>query len=294
MGTVAPLHERNMWDTLVLPGFDISAKRCTMDDERTSSGSGRHPSRRRRKPAATRQQDVKRSEAAAPRGPSRERPARRRIHWARHAVEFFVIVAGIMVSFLLNEWRQEVKDRRTEQALLRDLLTDLRQDSLTLTKEIEEIEQVTRYAQRLIDHAEVVIPRDSIGRMLALSLSYSRMPLQRVTYQAMRSTGHTSLMRDRELLYDVLKLYEQDYFMIDEICDIDKRFVVDRMFPFVDTRVDIMDPDLDALKAMFSTVQWRNLIQSSRYFKQYLIQMMRSERDTVDGLMRRIEEQLTP
>lgn len=205
-----------------------------------------------------------------------------------------MIVTGIMVSFLLNEWRQEVKDRGTEQALLRDLLTDLRQDSVTLANEITEIDQVMRYSQRLIEHAEVALPPDSVGRMLASCLSYSRIPLQRVTYQAMRSTGSTGLLRDRELLHDVLKLYEQDYFMIDEICDIDKRFVVDRMFPYVDARVDILDPDMDVLRSMFRDVQWRNLIQSSRYFKQYLIQMMRSELEAVDDLIRRIEGQVTP
>ncbi len=260
-----------------------------MDDERTSSGSGRHPSRRRRKPAATRQESVQRSVTEVPRRPARDRPARRHIHWARHGIEFLVIVAGIMVSFLLNEWRKEMQDRRTEQQLLGDLITDLRQDSLNLAREINEMQWIVGLTERLSRHVDEPIPADSITDVLGPSMSYSRIPFQLVTYHAMRSSGTLSLLQDRDLVRDLMMLYEQDYFKIQEMSDIDKRFSLDRIFPFADARVLLIAPEMEAMDRMARETEWRNLLFSSLFFKGILIDAMQEQLGTIDRLLRRIE-----
>jgi hypothetical protein len=241
-----------------------------MDERKQHEGSHR----RRRQPATTRAPKAQRVEPSAARRP--QRPAARHIHWARHGIEFLVIVAGIMVSFLLNEWRQERQDRREEQRLLGDLLEDLRQDSLHLANEVDMLLMILDFSGRLERHAENRIPTDSIHSILGPSLAYSRIPLRQVTYRTMIGSGGTALVRDPELMRDLLLLYEQDYFMFAELSEIDKRTSMERMLPYVEKRIDIRSPDPKDFETMTADTEWKNHLYMSMYFKSTLVQYMRT------------------
>jgi len=251
-------------------------------------------SRRRRKPSPGRTPSAERADRSGPSPSSKPSPSNRRIHWQRHALEFFVIVAGIMVSFLLNDWRQERQDRRDEQRLLNDLLVDLRQDSLNLANEIAETMGILSRLERLARHAEQPIPQDSIPGILGPTLSYSRIPFQQVTYHAMRATGGMALIRDQDLLRDLLLLYEQQYFMLQELSDLDKRYALERIFPYVDSRIVVFQGDSEALDRMAQETEWKNLLFISNFFKGENLAIMRRQGEMVNGLMRRIEQGITP
>ena len=51
-----------------------------------------------------------------------------RIPWSRLFAEFAVIVLGVTVALLADEWRAGRMDRETERVLLGRLATDLRTD----------------------------------------------------------------------------------------------------------------------------------------------------------------------
>ena len=259
-----------------------------MEHERKDRPDG---PRRRRKPAAVRRTTEERTPPTSTR-PS-QRPTRR-IHWARHGIEFLVIVAGIMVSFLLNEWRQERQDRREEQRLLGDLLEDLRQDSLHLANEVDMLLMILDFSGRLERHAENRIPTDSIHSILGPSLAYSRIPLRQVTYRTMIGSGGTALVRDPELMRDLLLLYEQDYFMFAELSEIDKRTSMERMIPYVEKRIDLRSPDPKDFETMTADTEWKNHLYMSMYFKSTLVQYMRTLGEKVHTIMERVEERIEP
>ena len=238
------------------------------------------PDQRRRTP-------VQRSEQRTVR---RDRP--RRTPWTRYGLELVVIVVGIMISFLLNEWRQGLKESAQERRLLENLHADLRSDSLAIRAEIQAIDASVVAAKRLSMHDSISVPPDSIRTYLWRTLVYSAVPFNQVTYRELLTTGKADLLQDEDLLRQLMELHEQHYFMIREYGLIDKGYVLDRMFPLVERHVLLEDPDPPQFDALMSDIEWRNLIHSSIFFKGKIIDLLRAELDRSDKLLRRIEMQM--
>ncbi len=203
-----------------------------------------------------------------------------------------MIVAGIMVSFLLNEWRQDRQDQQDEQQLLHDLRDDLRQDSLAMSIELHDLEWILARSERLKTHSQYPIPEDSLLQYLGPPLSYFTAPFQEVTYQAMRATRSAALIRDDALLKDIFNLYEQRYFMLREMASIDKHMVLDRMFPVLERQLFLLDANMVEFERLMADLEWRNLMEHGHMHKQRIVQRLKDEIAHGDSLMRRIEAQL--
>ncbi|MBX2980770.1 MAG: hypothetical protein KF905_15900 [Flavobacteriales bacterium] len=216
----------------------------------------------------------------------------RRIQWSKHGIEFLVIVFGIMVSFLLNEWRQERNERIQEQRLLADLRDDLRNDSAAFAQEMRDLELILSSIARLKQHSETPIPADSVLRFLGPPLSYVGISAQDVTYQAMKSTGSVALVRDKDLLRDIFSLYGYRYFMLREAADIDKRMVLDHMLPLVNERFLLRTADGAVMDRLMADTNWQNLIDFSEFHKTRILELLRKEQAHIELLITRIGHQL--
>lgn len=203
-----------------------------------------------------------------------------------------MIVAGIMVSFLLNEWRQERSERAQEQRLLADLRDDLRNDSAAFAHEIRDLELILSSIARLKKHGETPIPADSVLRFLGPPLSYVGVSTQDVTYQAMKSTGSVALVRDKDLLRDIFSLYGHRYFMLREGGDIDKRMVLDHMLPLVNERFLLRAADVAVMDRLMADTHWQNLIDFSEFHKTRILELLRKEQAHIHELIARIGQQL--
>lgn len=261
-----------------------------MEHERKDRPDG---PRRRRKPASVRRMDDVRPREAKERQQPRITPARR-INWGRYGIEFLVIVAGIMVSFLLNEWRQERSDRLEERRLLMDLLDDIRQDSLIMALEVEELGSTLQLGKRLLAHQTNRVHPDSVLAHLLPLMSYTAVPFTQVTYHSMRATRTASLIRDRGLLRDILELHESRYFGLREMFNIDRFQVVERMFPVTERHIRLSEADTERLDQLLADPEWRNLAFHGLLFKKKIATMLTEEIAHGDTLMRRIERQLEP
>ncbi len=212
--------------------------------------------------------------------------------WYRYVLELLVIIVGIMVSFLLNEWRQSIRDRDKEQRLLHDLHADLRQDSIAIQDELADLERIMHSSQRLHAHPVRNVPLDSVVAVLGPVLSYSIIPFHQVTYREMLATGDAELLRDDQLLRDIMELYERHYFMIRELGEIDERIVLDRMFPVSNRTVLFEQPDTASMNTLMRDVEWRNLLNLSMFFKSRIIEDLKEQLDRIDRIMRRIEKEM--
>lgn len=258
-----------------------------MDERKPREGH----QRRRRKPVPGWRADDDRPSGASERQRPRTAPVRR-IHWSRHGIEFLVIIAGIMVSFLLNEWRQERMDRREERRLLEDLKVDLRQDSVLMADELRQVEEVLDLGRRLFEHPTRPLPLDSVTHHLSPAISYIAIPFHQASYMSMRYTRSASLIQDRELLRDLVELHESRYFMMREIFGIDRSQVLERLFPITERHVMITEATPADLDRMMADPEWRNLTIHSLMFKRQIADMFLEELAHGDSLMRRIEAAL--
>jgi len=203
-----------------------------------------------------------------------------------------VIIAGIMVSFLLNEWRQERKERSAELRLMADLRDDLRKDSLSIASEIKDMDMVLQSCARLNEHAARPLPADSVLRVLGPPLSYMGFWSQNVSYQAMKSTGSANLLQDKELLHDLTELHELRYAMLAEASDIDKRMVLEHMLPLVNQRIILRNASPADVTLLMQDTQWRNLVDFSMYHKVRTKDLMLKEQERVSGLIARLNAHL--
>ncbi len=175
---------------------------------------------------------------------------------------------------------------------MRDLHADLRQDSIAIQGEIADLQLIIANSDRLRDHMERPVPIDSVVNILGPALSYSVIPFHQVTYRAMLATGSAELLQDEELLREIMQLYEQHYFMVREIGDIDKGIVLDRMFPLANTRVLFEQPDTASMNDLMNDVEWRNVLNLSIFFKTRIISQLEEQLTRIQDIMRRIEERV--
>lgn len=207
-------------------------------------------------------------------------------------LDFLVIVAGIMVSFLLNEWRQDEQDQRTEHRLLTSLRADLKADSLSLRSEIAELERITERGALLLDIERTPDDLDSIAILLSACASYTTFPVNDLTYREISTTGRAELIQDPELLRNIIELYERHWEVLREYQSIDKWLVLERFFPYLEAHISLADPKADAFNAMREDPQWTNLLYNSIGFKTQLKGILEEQAARIDSLALQVDAEL--
>ncbi|MCK5942835.1 MAG: hypothetical protein KAI24_12740 [Planctomycetes bacterium] len=121
---------------------------------------------------------------------------RRRRHLRYLAIELLVVVLGVSISLLLNEWRQHRADRAEEQRMLDSFAADLRQDHDELRRRIEQIEVTNRLVQQ-VRAPEELAKLDEARRDRAMDalLGYLAFSPMRAPYLEMQQTGSSGLLR---------------------------------------------------------------------------------------------------
>ncbi|RZJ91654.1 MAG: hypothetical protein EON88_17135 [Brevundimonas sp.] len=88
--------------------------------------------------------------------------ALRRQDWAAVTVEFLVVVVGVFIGLQATNWNNDLADRRQEAGILRDIVSDLRQDR-------EELAQGRANALRRIAAAGYVLEKATGSRLTTLN-----------------------------------------------------------------------------------------------------------------------------
>ena len=65
-----------------------------------------------------------------------------RYDWPRLIVELFVVVAGISISFALDEWRRDREDRREERRNWEAIRDNLGADSVYLASRLSQLQRM--------------------------------------------------------------------------------------------------------------------------------------------------------
>lgn len=144
------------------------------------------------------------------------------IAWARIGAEFVVIVLGVTVALLADEWRQSRQDRALEVDLLERLIEDVSWDLQELhlvdsssaeaaratSSLLASIEDPLRYVDRNPSRArDMDSPSTDPGRDLWTSITILRFDHQRVTYDEMIATGNIGVLRNSDLRAEVSRYY---------------------------------------------------------------------------------------
>lgn len=131
------------------------------------------------------------------------------IPWKRLTAEFLVIFAGVSLSLLADDWRQNRVERRQEQAILEEVRADLVGDSLRLAALAARLRSWDRAALWTIQHASLPIDSDSALSAIWPLFGLALYQPQRAGYLGARESGSLSLIRDPALRRQIVEYHER-------------------------------------------------------------------------------------
>lgn len=225
-----------------------------------------------------------------------------KILFTRYALDLFVIILGISVSFMLNEWREHNQNQRSEIAALQAIHDDLVADSLVIhteNKTIESFQKLYNYFLKNADNPKA--NPDSIQRALASFAMYTTLEIKNVGYEQLKATGQLGLISDKQLLSQIIDLYTNQYAVVKEYGYIDKKMVLEQYIPFImkDAPLSINDlnskPDITKMKAYKTLIKnktFKNMFFINIGFKAQILTQNRELKNQIKQLINKIEKHL--
>lgn len=206
--------------------------------------------------------------------------------WPRLTVELLVLVAGITLSFALDEWRREREDRRTERRAWEAIHEDLAADSIQLAGRVQQIGLMTRAYDGLLAGG----PADSLDVFMDRAISYVVFTPRLGAYRELQQMAGSRLIRNRALLGDLTNSYNREYVVAAEWDGITRDFVLERLIPYLDATAPYVDGVAGGTtavgmsgvyRAVATRDQFRNLVRTNRMFKE-------AQRATYQGTLARV------
>lgn len=193
-------------------------------------------------------------------------------------LDLLIVIVGVSISFMFQDWRTSAHERSEEQRLLRNFIAELESDRKELDRLTEAQDGAIRDLRGLLQpETRPSLDDRAIDAAMDHALGYSAFSASKATYAELKQTGASRLIRDKDLLPRLIALYERSYRGAEEWDDISRKFVLDRMFPFVDehgpaffagTSGTHADGYHEAFEALEDDTRFRNLLRSATLFKQ--------------------------
>lgn len=132
-------------------------------------------------------------------------------HWTAVALDFVIVVAGILIAFQITEWNEARRERVRERDYLVRIAAELDRSIESIRHSVRrsrEREEYGRLLIRSVKDPEVV--RASPGRFVqaVVQAGYTFSPVIRGhTFEEIKATGDLDIFRDKALLFDLTEFY---------------------------------------------------------------------------------------
>lgn len=215
--------------------------------------------------------------------------------------ELLILVIGISISFLLNEYRVQQKEKRQEVDLLNSFKSNLISDSTQLSLAIKQTELQIESGQRVLALAPRTAFKDSLALDVIRLLSYYSMKPTDITYQEMKSVGNTHIISNDELLTAIISLYESNYEAVAIWAEIDGDHVKDKMIGFTMDNLPfaaglnytlLSDKDKSEFMRQITTNHFKYLVQFGLSYKQSSLAIFKGAQNQIKLVLDTIEEDL--
>jgi hypothetical protein len=131
--------------------------------------------------------------------------------WPAYLIEIFVIILGISISFVLEEWRDRGKEHQLETIYLRNLLSDSETDSISLKNAIDGTKNMLMHGNQLLDYTRNPqsknISFDLIKMDVQSILGRPNFISSDATFSDLKSSGNLHLIRDIDLKNSLFSYY---------------------------------------------------------------------------------------
>lgn len=141
---------------------------------------------------------------------SRLSRALRQQNWVAVALEFIIVIVGVVIGFQITAWNADRARLERAEVLTERLIADLRDEQWRIEGTARYYEQVADNAQRALDTLEG--RRDVDDETLVLeafrATQIFNFPVIRTTYNELIATGAVDLIEDEDLITLAVEYYE--------------------------------------------------------------------------------------
>ncbi len=154
------------------------------------------------------------------------------INWRSLLRDLIILVVGIMLSLAMNECRQNAQASNDEERIMRQLMEDIKVDTLELSEMIGDLKELQVMYDPLTN---LEGDNFSIYRRYALASSVLYIPFQptRTAMYELSYSNRSGDIKRRDLVAQATALYENDYRMLTEIAEKIADFVLEIHIPFL-------------------------------------------------------------
>lgn len=215
-----------------------------------------------------------------------------------YLAELLILVIGITLSFWLNEWRLGKAERNLEIATLNHFRENLKSDSSVISQNIALLEGYVKNDIDLLHLEKNLIYHDSLNSKLVLMMSYFNFTTADIAYQEMQGLGNSRIIRNKDLLNNIVGLYTNVYSGLYEYLGADKNFNTSLMMPFITKNLPFaLNFDYSTFDALgkrglmrvITSDEMKHLIQLDLVFKASSKEQFEISLDRVVNLMREID-----
>jgi hypothetical protein len=215
-------------------------------------------------------------------------------------LEFVIIIAGITVSFLLNEWRETEQLADKKIGLLHEIQKDLARDSARLAFSAVHYQKMQNSHDSLLKDLDRIFHEDSLDIYLDHTSSYFPFEPTIKTFLKMTNDPSLSIGVEDSLLEEFMILHNQLYPYLKEWTSIDKKFVLDQLLPYMDLHAPFYYPP-PANKSYQGRVFYElkkedaflNYMKTGQTYKSVIAQVYAGGLASVSALKKRIDQRLS-
>ena len=215
----------------------------------------------------------------------------------KYVFEIIVIFLGISISFWLEEWRDNRKDKEMERKHLVDLKNNLKQDTFMLSQLIRGGHTFVNSSRNLATFKSDTDILDSLNFHIDNASSYLLFKTNQAAYEEIKQTGHTGLITNDTLKLIILQHYTSIIKQGEEWSDVDKNYTMTQIIPemsnYFSVVVDTTNMVSAAQKIKALRLQkLRNMLLNNAAYKQAAIDVFTSTKIYSEKLIKRIEDEL--
>ena len=130
-------------------------------------------------------------------------------NWFAVFLDFFIVVAGILIAFQITNWNEGRVENKQSQAFSARLMEDLREEAWLYQYRIEYYDDVSVNAQRAIAALEgrLELPDEDLLISAYRATQYLSTSQRRATFDELTSSGRIGLIRDTNIRETAMLVY---------------------------------------------------------------------------------------
>lgn len=131
--------------------------------------------------------------------------------WTAVFIELAIVIVGVFIGLQVNDWKDARRDRAREIIYLESIATELDESIVSIQQSIGYSNERSALDELLIEAAtDPEVVRADPGRFIfAITRGgYTHSPsIRGYTFETIKSTGDLQIIRDRQLVLDLMKFY---------------------------------------------------------------------------------------